>query len=178
LETANASIKEKDRVIQEKNADIVGLRNANQRIKELTEEEKANLTEQQIKDHEEKLLLQKQLEDGQKQIQDYQKREIDGRRNSIFDKLSKGDKNLRDRLELNYSRLKGSDEALTEAEITAFANEAFMLSNTTATPNPINQAIAGSDGGGDGTNPNPTEEGEGFAETEEGKELGGLLGIN
>lgn len=177
VSTLKDTVTEKDRVITEKNQQLVGIRKESQRIKELSEEEKQNLTAEQIAAHEANLKLQEQLDARDKELDEYRTREISGRKEAIFSKLSKGDQNLRDKIALNFDRIKGSEEALTEQEIEKIAGEALILSNPVAAPaNPINNAINSGDHAGDPA-PNEGEGGEDFAETEEGKQVASLLQI-
>lgn len=171
------SIKDKDRVIQEKSQQIVGIRQENQRIKAFTEEEKATKSQEEIAEREEKIKLQEQLDLQSKQISEFQTKELNGRKEAIIAKLAKGDKNLADRIELNFGRIKDSDTAQTEAEMTAIATEAYYMSNPTqAIPNPLNVVI-GDQGGGDGQD-TIKDDGEGFADSPEGKALAESMNLN
>jgi DNA repair exonuclease SbcCD ATPase subunit len=165
-------IKEKDRVINEKNADLVGLRNQNRRIKELSEEEKAQLSDEQIKSHEQLLLLQQQMDEKDKEIQTYKSLEIESRRDSIIKRLANGDATLAEKIKFNFDRVKGSEEAHTEQDIEKIATDARNMLGTIAPAAPL----AFDNNGGDGITGDDNKENS-FADTEQGKALSDVLGI-
>ena len=169
---AQEQIKEKDRVINEKNSDLVGLRNQNKRIKELSDEEKAGLTEDQIKAHENNLLLQQQLDEKDKEIQAFKTQEITSRRESIIKRLSNGDETLAEKIRFNFERVKGSEEAQTEQDIEKIATDARNMLGPIVPVAPLSFDNNGGDGlggGGEGENS--------FADTEAGKAMSDALGI-
>ena len=75
----------------------------------------------------------------------------------------------------NFDKIKGSDEVFTEQEIEGFAETAFNMLGNDRPENPVGHAV----NGGEGRAPNDAETKQGdFSETEEGKNLAGVLGLS
>jgi len=170
-ETYKKEIEEKNDVIKKKTDDLVGLRRQGQKLKELTDEEKTKMSQREIDLHDSQLKLTEDQDNFKKETAEHNKKETEGRRNEIFDKIAGEDKEYRDKLVSNFEELKGSDEAVTAEELNGFADKAANMIGTTR-PNPINSAF---NGAGDG-DVAEVKEGD-FADSEKGKGLAKTLGL-
>lgn len=165
------TIAEKDAVIDQKNQDIVGARKEYKKLKELTDEERQNLSQKEIELHEAALDLQRRQEDFEKLQTDARQKEVDERRTNAIAKIAGKDAELAKKIEDNFKSIVGHDKAQTEAEISQFVEKAFNMTGQ-ARPDPVREAM-----NGEGDAPG-TGGGDNFAETSQGKELAGMLGLN
>lgn len=167
------AIADKDRVIEQKTADVVGARTKYKKLKELTEEEKEDMSKKEIELHENQIALQEQQEKLREDREEHDNKERDGRKKAAFDKLISGEANkeLREKMEKNYEAIKDSDKVVTEAEITDLAQKAFNMLGDEKPDNLVGDAAAetgDAPGGGEKA---------GFAESAEGKGLSDQLGL-
>lgn len=172
LETAKKTITEKDAIIEQKNRDLVGTRKKMETLKELTEAEKATMSEKEIQLHETIRQMQQGIEERDKAISEFQTREVESRRDRIFTKIAGKEGEHRAKLEEAYKRIVGHDAAQTEEDITKFATEAWNMLGAPKR-DPVNDAFGGI-GGGDAPG---TQEGQGFSETTEGKAIAEQMGL-
>jgi hypothetical protein len=165
------AIAEKDAIIQQKTEDIVGARKQYKHLSEMTEEEKSKLTKREIEVREQLEAHEADVAKFRKEQADALKKEVDARKERILTKLAGTNKELREKIEKNFTRIIDHDKAQTEEEIAGIAQSAFnMLGEPRA--NPLNQAI---NGGGDGMAGG--QEGNSYADTEAGKSLSQAMGL-
>lgn len=167
IEEKDETIAEKDKVIEKKNEDIVGVR---KKYSEMNQEEKEKLTEQ------EKQLMQQaeELEEKQKQFEKEQeerlKKEVNARKNRAFKDLVGEDEELREKLEHHYGRIKDSEEATTEEEIRAVANDAYHMLGDDK-PDQVAGAVNDRKTGSGESNRDD------YSETPEGKDVAKAMGL-
>jgi len=142
-------------------------------LRDYSKEEKDLLTEKELE------LLQrsdKLEEDRAKDSQDrqtFEKTQKDERVNNLVNRLSRGDKEIADKIRVNLSRISGFDgAAVTEEALRPFVQDAFnMLGPVTPKVDPLMEAHQ--QGGATGEyKPDGS-----FAETADGKETANALGL-
>lgn len=165
-------IKKKDEIIDQKTKDIVGARRQTQELKELTDKEKEDMTQTEI-DHHNALLQEKERGDRlEKEAKERTDREVGERRGNIFKKyVGTAKPELVKKFEDNFKALNGSDKALTEGEISGFAEKAWNMLGAEK-PNPVHQAV--NNGGGEAGG----ESEKSFADTPDGQGLAGMLNLS
>lgn len=170
---ADRIIAEKDAVIAQKNADIIGIRKENTKLKELTEEEKSKMSQMEIAHHEALLAAQKESEQLRAEISERNAKEISARRARALDRIvGTKDAELRKKVEEAYGKILDHDKAQTEEEIMSITQQAF---NMLGVPKPA-AVDAAVDGGGDGGAPGEGGS-QGYAESAEGKKLAEAMGL-
>jgi hypothetical protein len=168
-----AEIARKDAVIERKTKDIVGARKNAQKIKELSDEEKEKMSEREIENHNALLAEQERREELEKSIAERDKKERDARRDAAIKKIAGEDTELADKIKGNYDRIKDSEGAQTEEEISKVVVEAHNMLGT-----PSGDPVGGAAGGiGGGAAPGEEEKGDGYAGTQEGKGLADAMGL-
>ncbi len=172
LDTAKATIAEKDRIITEKTEQVVGARKEYKKLADMTEAEKEAMSAKEIELQERQEAHEESVAQFQKEQADSLKKEVDARKERAIAKIAGKDPELAQKIRDNYSRILDNDKAQTEEEVAKIVTESF---NMTGAPKPdaMRAAIQGSGQGeaggtGDGTN---------FAETKEGQELSAALGL-
>lgn len=166
------TVKDKDAVIEQKNQDIIGARRKYKKLSELSDDEKANMSEEDIKRKEEQDELYERQEAFEKQQADQQKAERESRLNAAIDRYANGDQELATKIKANYDSFRGSDKASTVEEIGAFVTKSVALMGPDA-PKPIAQA--GNDQGGNAGNMGGSEKS--YADTEAGKSAMKMMGL-
>lgn len=169
----NKDIETKDSIIKQKSSDVIGARKKYKTLKEMSDEEKSTLSEDEIVTKEATDEVVERQEATEKQQATDRKADIDSRRKSAVDRFSNGDQEVADKINANFDLLRGSDGAYSEDEIGGFVNTAVSMMGQDA-PNPIQQAN-NSQGGEAGGGPKAKES---YADTASGKELSGMLGLS
>ena len=171
------TITEKDKVIEEKNRDIIGVRKKYsgpkyKKFDELTDEEKQNMSEQDIqRKKEQDILFDQQEEDRQARETDRQ-RQINERKEAAIRKYAGDNEEIANKIRENFDRIKDSDAAFTESEISTFAQTAYNMLGDER-PDPVRQfgiddnAIAPVYGQQDSS----------FGDTPEGKQVASGMGL-
>lgn len=170
LVTLNATIAEKDRIIEVKNNDLVSLRRHGQKLKELSDAEKEQMTAKEVELHNATLALQEQQDTFKKEQEATFKRERDSRIERAVKAIAGNDEKYAAKLRDNMERLKDFDDAQTEEEISKIATEAASLVPDPR-PDPIRAAVAGEGATYEG------QQGQDFTSTEPGKALAQALGV-
>jgi len=173
-------IVEKDKIIEQKNNDIVGARKQYKKLSEMTEKERADLDEKEIAQIQRAEAIearQKELDDRQAKFEkdqgELKQKERTSRLDAQIKRVVGNDPKLIERVKENIESLKDADKAYLPEEISAIVDKAANMLGSDR-PNPIRQAINGS---GDGSTIADTKEGEGFAATEQGKSLADAFGL-
>lgn len=170
------AIAEKDAVISQKNEDLVNSRRKYKKLEEMTEAEKAELSEK-----EKELLLRaeemeaREAENRQKDEERLQK-EVSERKEKAIKAIVGDDADLYKKTLDSYGSVVGHDKAVTEGEITEIAQKAFNMLGV-AQPDGVRSAI-NSGGGHKGGSPNGNDGDNGYAESEDGRGLANLMGLN
>lgn len=174
LAKALADNTEKDRIIEMKNQDIVGARKQYKKLADMTDEEKSKLTAKEIELQERQEAHEADVAKFKKEQDDRTAKEIESRRGELATKFV-GTKNpeLRTKILENFGMIKDSEKAQTPEEVQKFMKIAFDMLGE-AKPSAVNQAIIDTDGG---MAPDDTSGGENFANTEAGKGLEKMMGI-
>lgn len=183
------TIKEKDGVIEQKNQDIVGIRrkygvsaeedDSYKTFDEMSEEEKADMSEQDIARKKEQDQVYLQNKADREQRTEERTRTINERKENALSKLvGDTDTEVREKMLKNFESIKGSEDAFTEGEVASFMQTAFNMLGDER-PDPIRDA---NNGGGTGDapaamiDPNLPSEG-GYADSKEGTSLGQTMGL-
>lgn len=142
LEEANAEITRLNGLIAQKNQDIIGARRKYKLLNEMTEEEKAALSKEDIakKQEQDELFLQQQ------DIQERQMKEINDRRSRLALEKAGGDAELAKKVLANFDMFKDSDKLSTETEIATIMDMAVNLLGDDK-PNPSTILSGGNKGG-------------------------------
>lgn len=165
------SVKEKDELIDQKNRDLVGQRREYKKLSELSEAEKAAMSEKEIELQKRQEEVDNRLEEMKKQQEELHQKEVEARKSAAVRKLVGEDAELQKKVLENFGRLKDVDAASTEEEITAHMTTAFNMLGEER-PDPVRSAVSGS-----GDNP-AAPSGTQFAETTAGKEVASALGLS
>lgn len=177
FETSNKKLgedlKKKDEIIEQKNKDIVGARRETQKLKELSEDEKKEMSETEIRIHGATLKLQKDQEDFAASQKEAAKKEVTARQESVINRISHGNPELAAKIRENFSRLNPEflEKATTEAEIAPLVEDAYRLIPGVK-PDPINGAI--NSNGGEAPDGQRKDD---FSTTDEGKAVLAALGL-
>lgn len=171
VQQLTATIAEKDGIIAQKNQDIVGVRKKYKKLSEMSEEEKAKLTAEELEEREALDEVVTQQEEANKQAEELRKKEVAERREKLVEKYAGADPELKKKVLENFDRIKDADLAYTETEIEPFVQTAVNMLGD-ARPNPINVG-----NGRGGIPPTETKDGE-FANSEGGKQVASALGLS
>lgn len=172
METEHAAaIAEKDAIITTKTNDVVGARKEYKLLKDMTEAEKASMSEKEIELQERQEAFDARVGAFEKQQQEFAQKEVAARRAEAIRKIAGTDPELTKKIEDNYGRIKDSELAQTPEEVARVVGEAFNMTGQPR-PDPVRQAIQG---GGNGEAGGGVDGG--FAETTEGKSLASAMGL-
>lgn len=163
-------IAEKDAIIEQKNQDLVGQRKQYKKLADMTQEEKDALSQKEIELQERQEEMERQQEEFQKQQAEIRQKEVTARKEAAIKKLVGDNEEYAEKLRANIDRIKDSDAAFTEDEISKLASDAFNMLGDDR-PNPVSEALNGR--GSDAIYKNDG----GYADTPEGKALADTLGI-
>lgn len=172
--TLEATVAEKDGIIEKKNQDIVGARRKYKKLDELTEEEKAAMSEDDIEKKKDQDLLFENQEADRLQREADRTKEITERRNNAVRKFVGDDAALQAKVLANFDKIKDSDAAYTDTEIATFMGTAFNMLGEER-PNPVRDV--NNQGGGVAPVIGSPDNGTGFAETEGGRGLAATMGL-
>lgn len=168
---AEKLVAEKDAIISQKNDDLVGQRREFKKLSEMTEAEKSAMSAKEIE-------LQERAEAHEADVKKFReeqaaslKKEVDARRERAITKLAGNDPELKKKIEDNYGRILDNDKAQTEEEIGKVVGDAFNMTGQPK-PDPVRAAMQGGGQGEAGAG-----EAGSFAESKEGKELAGAMGL-
>ena len=166
-----ATIAEKDSIITQKTNDVVGARKEYKKLSDMTEAEKAAMSEKEI----ELQKRQEELDARQEGIEKTQKetlqKEVDARKERAISRLAGKDPELAKKIKDSYAKIVDHDKAQTDEEVAAIATSAFNMLGIPK-PDGVREAInaGGGEAGGAGGDQN-------FADTSEGKSLGNALNL-
>jgi len=142
------------------------------KFRDMTEAEKELLTEKEKEIAQRQDLLEEEREKDKKERLEWENKQITNIKGRIFRDLARGDEKLIEKIEYHYNRLADAKDAKDEEAIEKLAIDAFNLLGSER-PDPIRRAISSRGSAGD-----PKKGDKSFAETDEGKALGGMLGLN
>jgi hypothetical protein len=137
------SLAEKDKVIEEKNRDLIGIRKKYsgpkyKKFDELTDEEKQQMSEQDIQRKKEQDILFEQQEEQRTARETDRQREIEERKQAAIRKFAGDNEEIAEKIRENFDRIKDSDAAFTESEISTFAQTAYNMLGDER-PDPVRQ---------------------------------------
>lgn len=171
------TITKKDELIEQKNQDIVGARRKYKKLDELTDEEKASMSEADIERKRDQDALFEQQEEMRVAQEETRGREISERKLEAVKKFAGEDAQLQTKLLANFDKIKGADSAYTPGEIAEFMGTAFNMLGDER-PEPVRQA----NNQGGGVAPVVGENAEraegGFADTPAGQTLAESMGLH
>ncbi len=176
LKKANDTAAEKDRIISQKNDDLVKARQSFQKeykkLADMSKEERDALSEKEI----ELIERSEKLEADTKSFQEAQSaaaaKERDSRVGQAISRIAGNNKELAETIRKNADSIVGFDKAMTPEEIMGFVEKGF---NMTGQPMPkgVAEALRQS-----GTGEAGGENGEGsFADTKEGQDMAAALNL-
>lgn len=171
IKESETLIAQKDAIIAQKTEDIVGARRETQKLKELSAEESAKMSEKEIELHNATLALQKRQEEFENMQRQNLQKEVDARKERVIARIAGKDPELKKKVEENYKKIVDHDKAQTDEEIEAVAVQGFNMLGIPRS-NPITDVVGG---GGDGT-PGGAE-GNGFSDSGAGKDLATAMGL-
>lgn len=171
--TLNASVEQKDKDITLLKEKAIEQGKNFKLLRDMTKEEKDLLSEREVE------LLQRQeaLEEARKTDvearEKFQKDQKESIVNNLVTRLSRGDKEIADKIRVNLSKINGFDAAaITEEAIKPFAQDAFnMLGPVTPKVDPLMEAHLA---GGGTAEYKPSDN---YAETKEGQDVAKGLGL-
>jgi len=168
--TLEATITDKDTKIADMEAHAAEKGEQFKKLRDMTAAEKELLSAKEL----ELLKRQEQIEEMAKQTQEAQKTFLqtqrEGTLKNIIAKHAKGDEKLAEKIAFNLSQLKGAEEAMDEATLTPFVNNAFNMLGAELT-NSLRQNHNDTTHFGNGSG----QEDKGFADSPQGVQLGEML---
>jgi phage-related tail protein len=166
-----ATIAEKDRVIEQKTNDVVGARKEYKKLAEMSQGERDELSKAEIELRERTEALEAERQKFAEEQESFRKKDVESRTNAILKRYG-AEKNpeLAQKIKDNLAKIKDSDKAYTEEEISSVVELAYNMTGEPRT-NPVNDAI-------NATGDTSVTTSNGFAETEAGKGLGAALNLN
>lgn len=174
LQKAQAEIARLNGIIEQKNQDIVGIRRKYKPLKEMTDDEKAALTAEDLARKEEQDLLFEDQEKLKAEQADLRAKEVAERKTNLAKKIAGNDPKIMEKVLANFDKIKGAETAYTETELAPFMDLAVNMLGDER-PAPVHAAINGSGGVA------PLTSGDGkvgdFADTDAGKSLAQALGL-
>ncbi len=174
-DTLKARVVEQDGIITQKNKDIVGVRKKYQPLAEMTEEERNNMSAEDIKRKEEQDIIFEQGETTRKQQEEDRAKTIAERKREAAIKLVGTDEALIAKTIANFDKIKDADAAFTEGEVKTFMETAANMLGSER-PDPVRSAV--NQGGGEfPVSGDGKPEGSGFTDTPQGQEMARSLGL-
>lgn len=158
--------------MRKKTEEIVGARKHFKKLSEMNEEERNNLSEQEIEIRERQEALEEDQRKAEEQRRNQEEVFRNERVNMAIRRIAGDNAEIAERVRKNYDRIKDSESAITEDAISGIANEAFNMLGVPA-PEGVSNAIAGIGTGGHMTPPVEKD----FSQTEQGKGLSNLMGL-
>ncbi len=168
--TLTKTVQDKDLIIAQKNNDIIGTRKKYKKLDELTDEEKANLTPEQIAEKEAMDEVVTNQEKLAQETADNLAKEVGERRTQLARKLVGDDQAAIDKVLKNFELIRGAELATTETEIAPFMTTALNMLGSDR-PDPVRNAMNA--GGGDAPVVKPGD----FAESQQGVEMAAMMGL-
>lgn len=168
--TLTQTVKDKDLIITQKNQDIVGVRKKYKKLDEMSDEEKANLTPEQIAEKEAMDEIVTNQEKLAEETASTQAKELLERRTQIARKMVGDNQEAIDKVLKNFDLIKGAELATTETEIAPFMTTALNMLGSDR-PDPVRSAMNA--GGGDAPSMAPGQ----FADSQQGAELATMMGL-
>ena len=144
-EELTETVAKKDEIIEQKNQDIIGARRKYKTLDELTDEEKANLTDEERARKEEMDTIYQQQEEDRKKREEERTAEVESRRKEAARKLVGDNEELQKKILANYDSIKGSENAHTVDDITKFMGTAANMLGEER-PDPLRVAQNGGSG--------------------------------
>lgn len=165
-------ISEKDQKIEQQKEDIVGVRRQNQKLQELTDDQKAEMSEREIEHHNQLLEFQKRQEEQEQQRQQDLEREKNEKVDRIIKENYAGeDEETRKKVREELENFRGLDDAQTEEDIKPLVDKAARAMGEEA-PEPVRNAI-----NSQAEAPDKDSGDKEFSDTERGKQAAQELGI-
>lgn len=100
------------------------------KLEQMTEEEKGKLTATELS-------LKQQAEELENRQKSFQENFVKDVKNDLLTSMVGDDKDLREKIELNYNRIKDADKAQSRDEINALLRDAYAMSVGTKFRNPV-----------------------------------------
>lgn len=142
------------------------------KLRDMTEEDKKKLTDTELN----LLKRQEELDEKAKKIEDDQAKFLQDQRDTIINKYvndyAKGNKELADKIRFNFDNTLKAVDATDDASIAKKASSAFALVKQES-PDLVTSAINSG-----GRSDDSAINGNGFGDTQAGKELAGAMGLN
>lgn len=160
------TIKSKDQIIEQKNQDLVGAR---KKYSEMSEEDKAKLTEQERELARRQEELDQKMADFEKSQADAAAAQRDYHRDAAIKRLVGDDPEAAKKIQFNYDRIKDAGEAQTPDQIEKAVVEAYNMLGEDK-PAAVGAAAAGAGGGAP-----EAGKADDFSESAEGKDLMGKM---
>lgn len=159
---------EKEKALQEKEAELEKLRNKDlnfKKLREMTEEEKAKLSATE-------LALKAEQDRFREEQQSFYSGFVSDIKDDLLETIAGDDEDLRKSILANYDRIKDSDTARSRKEISAIMHEAAKLAGVTS-GSKVSPLVRAANYSG---RPIKAPE-KSFSETEEGRSLAKELGL-
>lgn len=176
LKTDNEALKEtitkKDELIQQKTEDVIGARRKYKKLSELSDDEKAGMTEAEIAAKEELDSIHERQEQQEKSDKERMDKELGFRRKEAAKRLVGDNEDLQKKVLENFDRIKDSELAQTPEEIASYMGNAFNMLGDER-PDPVHAANTGGGGAAPGT-----QQATGFADTAAGKQAAAAMGLS
>lgn len=164
------TVAEKDAVIAQKNQDLVGQRKQYKKLSDMSQEEKDALSQKEIELQERQEVLDEQLRQFEAKQTELLQKEVGSRKEAALRRLVGDNKEFADKIRANFDKIKDSDKAITDEEVSALMGTAFNMLGDER-PSPVAEALSG-----DGSAPSGGKPG-GFADTPAGQGLAANLGL-
>lgn len=168
--TLTDTVKQKDLLITQKNQDIIGARKKYKLLSEMSDDEKANLTPEQIAEKEAQDEIVMNQEKLAKDQAERQAKEVLERRTQLARKMVGDNQEAIDKVLKNFDQIKGAELASTESEIAPFMTTALNMMGSDR-PDPVRSAMNA--GGGEPPIVAPGQ----FAESQKGQDLSAMMGL-
>jgi hypothetical protein len=164
------TVAEKDAVIAQKNQDLVGQRKQYKKLSDMTQEEKDALSQKEIELQERQEVLDEQLRTFEAKQTELLQKEVGSRKDAALKRLVGDNKEFAEKIRSNFDKIKDSDKAITDDEVSALMGTAFNMLGDER-PSPVAEALSA-----DGSAPSAYRTGN-FADTPEGQGLANQLGL-
>jgi hypothetical protein len=174
LDEANAEIERLNGVVEQKTQDVIGARRKYKTLTDMTDDEKAAMSPQELAQKEENDAIMAAQEETQKQIEETNSRIRSENRAKVLQRLAGADPKIAEKVLANLDRIKGADEALLESEIEPYMSLAINMLGDER-PSGVQAAFSATGGAA------PTAEqaqAAGFTESPAGQGLAAALNIN
>jgi SMC interacting uncharacterized protein involved in chromosome segregation len=170
IATLQKTVAEKDVLIAQKNQDLVGQRKQYKKLADMTQEEKDALSQKEIELQERQEVLDEQLRQFETKQTELLQKEVGSRKDAALRRIVGDNKEYAEKIRANFDKIKDSDKAITDDEVSALMNTAVNMLGDER-PSPVSEALNSY-----GDAPSSAKAG-GFADTPEGQQLAAQMGI-